>query len=100
MTATVTLQESGVLALAGVLDYRSGPALREQGRKLIAASSADPLVVDCTAVDKANSVGLSLLLGFSRDAKAGGKTLVIRALPNDMTQIAEVCGISSLLIRD
>jgi phospholipid transport system transporter-binding protein len=100
MTATVSMQDAGVLTLAGVLDYRSGPALREQGSKLIASSSADPLIVDCAAVEKASSVGVSLLLGFTRDAKAAGKTLVIRALPNDMTQIAEVCGISSLLARD
>ncbi len=100
MTASVSLQDTGVLALAGVLDYRSGPALREQGRKLIASSSADPLIVDCTAVEKANSVGVSLLLGFTRDARAGGKTLVVRGLPNDMAQIAEVSGISALLVRD
>ena len=100
MTATVSMQDAGVLTLAGVLDYRSGPALREQGRKLIASSDVDPLIIDCAAVEKANSVGLSLLLGFTRDARAGGKALVIRALPNDMAQIAEVCGISALLVRD
>jgi phospholipid transport system transporter-binding protein len=100
MTASVSLLDTGVLALAGVLDYRSGPALREQGRKLIASSSADPLIVDCAAVEKASSVGVSLLLGFTRDARAGGKSVVVRGLPNDMAQIAEVSGISSLLVRD
>ncbi|MGI4840687.1 MAG: STAS domain-containing protein [Janthinobacterium lividum] len=100
MTASVSLQDAGVLALAGVLDYRSGPALREQGRKLIASSSVDPLIVDCAAVEKANSVGVSLLLGFTRDARAAGKALVIRGLPSDMAQIAEVSGISALLVRD
>lgn len=100
MTASVTMQDQGVLSLAGVLDYRSGPALREQGRQLIAASSAATLIVDCTAVEKASSVGVSLLLAFSRDAKAGGKALAVRAMPNDMAQIADVCGISALLVRD
>ena len=35
----------GELLLSGVLDYRSGPALREQGRQLIAASGASALVL-------------------------------------------------------
>ncbi len=100
MSASVTCGDAGVLALSGVLDYRSGPALRLQGQKLIAASTAATLVVDCAGVEKANSVGLSLLLAFSRDAQASGKTLTIRALPDDMAQIAQVCGISALLARD
>jgi phospholipid transport system transporter-binding protein len=99
MTASVSLQ-GNVLQLAGVLDYRSGPALRAQGSKLIAGSGEPALVLDCAAVEKSSSVGLSLLLAFTRDAKANGKALAVRALPNDMAQIAEVCGISPLLVRD
>ena len=70
---TVQLSESGVLSLAGILDYRSGPGLRKQGGALIASSKAGELVLDCTAVEQSSSVGLSLLLAFMRDAKAAGK---------------------------
>lgn len=97
--ASVTLQGSDVLALAGVLDYRSGPGLREQGRRLIEGAAPDALVVDCSAVEKSSSVGLSLLLAFSRDAKARGKALSVRALPEDLAQIAQVYGIGTLLNR-
>ena len=38
------------LRLAGVLDYRSGAALRKQGQALIQSSQAGALVIDCTAV--------------------------------------------------
>ena len=82
------------LSLAGVLDYRSGAALRKQGRALIEASKSTALVIDCTAVEKSSSVGLSLLLGFMRDAEAAGKTVRVQALPHDMRQIAQVTGMS------
>ena len=87
---------TGELLLAGVLDHRSGPALRETGRQLIQSSSVDSLVLDCSAVEKSNSVGLSLLLAFLRDARATGKHLSVRGLPADMQEIARVSGLHEL----
>lgn len=87
----------GVLQLSGVLDFRTGALLREQGARLIQAGSAAHWVVDCSAVEKSSSVGLSLLLAFMRDAKARRQSLSLRALPEDMRQIAQVCGLTALL---
>ncbi|OPA94298.1 anti-anti-sigma factor [Pseudomonas fluorescens] len=95
--SAVRLGDAGELFLSGVLDYRSGPALREQGKALINASNASALVLDCSAVTKSSSVGLSLLLCFMRDAEAVKKPLSIRALPEDMREIAEVSGLTELL---
>lgn len=78
---------AGELQLAGVLDYSSGPALREQGGRLIRASQAAELVVDCSAVERSSSVGISLLLAFMRDARKAGKVLSVRALPDDMRRL-------------
>ncbi len=86
----------GELRLSGVIDYRSGAALRKQGKALIAATSAQAVVLDCSAVEKSSSVGVSLLLAFTRDAQAAGKTLQVRALPQDMRKIAQVCGVTDL----
>lgn len=90
-------QTADGLALAGVLDYRSGAALREQGRKLVAGCAQPVVIVDCARVEKASSVAVSLLLVFTRDAQAAGKALQVRAIPAEVCQIAEVCGISELL---
>lgn len=87
----------GVMQLAGVLDYLSAPALREQGGRLLRDSSVMACVVDCSAVEKSSSVGVSLLLAFMRDANAAGKTLDIRGLPSDMREIAKVCGLLEVL---
>ncbi len=88
---------AGELQLAGVLDYSSGPALREQGGRLIRASQAAELVVDCSAVERSSSVGISLLLAFMRDARKAGKVLSVRALPEDMREIAKVSSLLEIL---
>ncbi|MDH1632778.1 STAS domain-containing protein [Pseudomonas mosselii] len=95
--AAVSMAEPGVLALAGVLDYRSGPALRKQGKALVAACREPRLVLDCSAVVKSSSVGLSLLLGFMRDAQAAGKTWELRGIPEDMREIAGVYDLDEVL---
>lgn len=95
--SAVRLGQAGELMLSGVLDYRSGPGLRKQGQALIKSSDATAVVLDCSGVVKSSSVGLSLLLSFIRDATAAGKAVSIRALPDDMREIAEVSGLTELL---
>ena len=97
--SAVRMSESGELLLSGVLDYRTGPNLRKQGQALIKSSNAAALVVDCSSVEKSSSVGLSLLLCFMRDAQAAGKALSIRAMPDDMREIAQVSELTELLAQ-
>ncbi len=95
--SAVRLGDAGELFLSGVLDYRTGPDLRKQGQALINSSNAHALVLDCSAVTKSSSVGLSLLLCFMRDAQAARKPVSIRSMPEDMREIAQVSGITELL---
>ena len=95
--AGVSMAEPGVMRLAGVLDYRTGPALRKQGKSLIDASREPHLVLDCSAVEKSSSVGLSLLLAFIRDGQATGKACEVRGMPDDMREIAEVYDVDEVL---
>ncbi|WP_085578619.1 MULTISPECIES: lipid asymmetry maintenance protein MlaB [unclassified Pseudomonas] len=97
--SAVRLDQASELQLSGVLDYRTGPALREQGRALIKSCTAPALVIDCSEVEKSSSVGLSLLLCFIRDAKAAGKAVSIRAMPEDMREIAQVSELTELLAQ-
>ncbi|MDD2159176.1 STAS domain-containing protein [Pseudomonas sp. MIL19] len=97
ISARISETSPGVFILAGGLDYQSAPALREQGARLLKASQASAFVLDCSAVEKSSSVGLSLLLAFMRDASAAGKTLTVRSLPKDMHEIAGVCGLLDIL---
>ena len=95
--ASIGERAAGQLQLSGVLDYSTGPLLREQGARRIAASSATRLTLDCSAVEKSSSVGLALLLAFMRDARKAGRELTISALPDDMREIAQVSGLLELL---
>jgi phospholipid transport system transporter-binding protein len=95
--ASVLLGGPGEIRLVGVLDYRTGPALRKQGAALINASDAPALVIDCADVEKSSSVGLALLLGFIRDGAAAGKPVSVRSLPEDMQEIAKVSELTELL---
>ena len=95
--AAVREASDGVLELSGVLDYLSGPDLRKKGGALIKASKSAALVVDCSAVTKSSSVGVSLLLAFMRDAQAVGKPFTVRELPHDMQKIAGVSGLLEIL---
>lgn len=90
----------GSLRLAGVLDYRSGPALREQGQRLILEQADSELSLDCSAVEKSSSVGLSLLLAFMRDAKSVRRTVRVVGVPDDMLEIARVSGLLDILPLD
>ncbi|KVV06857.1 MULTISPECIES: STAS domain-containing protein [Pseudomonas] len=93
----VTLAGESELRLSGVLNFQTGPQLRKEGQALIKKALAKSLVVDCSAVTKSSSVGLSLLLCFMRDAQALNKPLSIRAMPEDMREIAQVSGLTELL---
>lgn len=95
--SAVRLGQAGELMLSGLLDYRTGPALRKQGQALIRSSDAAQVVIDCSQVQKSSSVGLSLLLCFMRDAKAAGKAWSIRGMPDDMREIAQVSELTELL---
>ena len=97
--AAVRMSDVDELLLSGVLDYRTGPDLRKEGQALIKSSKASSLVIDCSAVKKSSSVGLSLLLCFMRDAQASGKAVSIRAMPEDMREIAQVSELTELLAQ-
>lgn len=97
MAAALESPADGILALSGVLDHLSAPALRESGRRLIAGSTAAQLQVDCSRLERSSSVGLSLLLCFKRDALAHGKHLNVSGLPAELAQLAGVSGLSELL---
>lgn len=88
---------NGELRLSGVLDYQSGPALRRDGQALIQAMKGERVLIDCSSVEKSSSVGLSLLLAFTRDAMAMGCDVAITAVPSDMREIARVSGLLDVL---
>ncbi|TBU98919.1 STAS domain-containing protein [Stutzerimonas kirkiae] len=93
----IALDDQGRLLLGGVLDHRSGPELRKAGQALLRSTTRQALVLDCSGVSYSSSVGLSLLLAFTRDARAFGRELRITGLTPDMSKIASVSGLADVL---
>ena len=60
-------------------------------------SAAAAVVVDAGALVRFDSSALAVLLEFRREALAIGKTLVIRAMPARLRDLAIVYGIAELL---
>lgn len=94
--AQVSRDAAGVLHLSGVLDYSTGPVLRQQGQALIHDSTEQTLQINCAGVERSSSVGLALLLAYMRDAQRAGKTVELLELPEDMRKIAQVCGLTEI----
>lgn len=95
--AQIARDAAGVLHLSGVLDYSTGPLLRQQGQALIGDGADQVLQINCAAVERSSSVGLALLLAYMRDAQRVGKTVELLQLPEDMRKIAKVCGLTEML---
>ncbi|OEO27062.1 anti-anti-sigma factor [Pseudomonas sp. J237] len=95
--ASIESLSPGVLCLCGDIDFTSGPSLREQGGKLIAASQSTQVVVNCAKIERSSSVGLSLLLAFMRDAQAAGKSILVRDMPKELHELARVSGLLDIL---
>lgn len=88
--------KQGRLLLSGVLDHARVAALQPQLVAALAAASEAHLVIDCSQVSRANSAGLALVLAAMRQAQARNKTFSVEHLPQDMRQMAHVCGLDPL----
>ena len=97
MLATLKEGSAGELLLSGQLDYRNGKHLCELGESIVKNSSASSFTLDCSGVIRTSSVGLSLILSLIRDAKALGKTLMIKSLTEDLDEIAKFSGVTEIL---
>ncbi|MCJ8169956.1 STAS domain-containing protein [Atopomonas sediminilitoris] len=88
---------NNVLKLSGVLDHHSVIAVRAEAERLLAEAGQE-VVLDCSAIEKSNSVGLSLLLVLKRAAVKRQQTLRIEQLPEDLQQMAHVSEVSEILV--
>ena len=55
------------------------------------------VVIDAAALGRFDSAALAVLLEFRRESLALGKSLVIRAMPQRLTDLASLYGIADLL---
>lgn len=90
-------QRAVVVQVVGEVDVYTAPRLKD---KLLQVERDDvhQVVVDLSQVGFIDSVGLGVLIGALRRARAGGGTLVLAAPNTRIRRILDITGLSSAFI--
>lgn len=97
MTASL-VEQGGCLALSGRVTADNAVALREQGKRWLAAQAGNqPLTVGLGGAETASSVLLSLLLCWQREASRQQRELLFSDASAGLTELAKLNGVSRWL---
>ncbi|MFD3729813.1 STAS domain-containing protein [Streptomyces sp. NPDC058671] len=96
LTAQHTDGDLALAHVAGELDIDTAPHLRTQALALIEQGHRH-LILDLAAVTFCDSSGFNALIGILRCAKAADGTLVLAAVPDRLTRLLDLTGLSTLL---
>ncbi len=80
--------------VTSAMTLASAKSLLEEGNKLIGATV---ISFDLSAVTEVDSSGLAVVFGWLREAKRLGKKVHVVNLPESLSSLAEVYGVSELL---
>lgn len=86
----------GQLQLSGDLTFATVTALLAESQALF-ATGGDALRIDLSAVGRADSAGLALLIEWLRVARRAGRTLEFHGVPDQMVAIAKASGLAEVL---
>ena len=82
------------MVLQGSLNIETVPALFETGLQHL---SEKELSVDFSQVESVDSAAVSMLLGWARAARQVQQGLRVKALPEDLLNLARLYGVAELL---
>lgn len=94
-TARLRHGPEGRWLLDGAVTKDTVLALLVEGEALLGAGGA--VALDLGELDQFDSTALALLLEWSRRLRAGGGTLALERVPDQLRQVAEVCGVAQVL---
>lgn len=83
--------------ITGNITFSTVPQLNNAGIQYIVTHQCP--IFDLSAVEKTDSSAIALLLAWIRDAKKESKTIHFENIPHQVLEVAEVCGVSSLLSK-
>jgi phospholipid transport system transporter-binding protein len=85
------------ISLTGFLIFDTVLPIYQSGLGYLATYSFPELEIDLSQVEKSDSSGLSLLLGWMRAAKQKKINLHFTNVPRYLLDVARVCGIDNIL---
>lgn len=91
--------DANSLLIRGELSFDSVPALNREATALIERieHTASPLRIDLSAVSRADSAGLALLMQCLRLGRRRGRVVHFQGLPAQLVAIARASGLEGLL---
>ena len=91
----------GRFALAGVINKASVPDMVDSGWEIIARGvEGNRVTVDLSAVHKADSAALAMLLAWLRKSRQHSIDLILQGMPGELSALARVCGLDEILVLD
>ena len=85
----------GQFLITGDLDFQTVPRVWNASRSLFASSQT--LTIDLSGVNSSNSAGLALLIEWIRFAESRNCSIKFQNLPEQMRQVAQLCGVEEKL---
>ncbi len=98
MTARLEAADGGSLRLCGPLTFVTVGAL--WARETLRIARAEAVELDLSTVERTDSAGLALLVGWSRQARRAGGSLILRRPPEQLLAFARVSGVEGALGLD
>ena len=90
-------QVEGGYSLSGELDFNTVPVIWKDSEAMFTNGSPKELVIDLTAVTRADSAALALLIGWVRRAQSAGVSTAFKGIPGQLLAIARVSGVEDML---
>lgn len=91
----VEVDADGKFLIKGDLDFQTVPRVWRASQSLFANSQS--LRIDLSGVESSNSAGLALLIEWMRFAESSNRSIEFQNLPEQMKQVAQLCGIEEKL---
>lgn len=85
----------GQFLISGDLDFQTVPRVLSASQSLFANSQK--LIIDLSGVNSSNSAGLALLIEWMRFAESRNCSIKFLNLPEQMRQVAQLCGVEEKL---
>jgi len=97
--ARVSISEptSGRVVVTGELTFGTAREARQIGILVLESSRAERIVVDCSAVSRADSAGLAVLLDWLAWGRRRSRPLSLQNLPASLIAIARISEVDGLL---
>ena len=93
--AEVKVKSDGQFLITGDLDFHTVPNILDASKSLFAGGQS--ITVDLSGVESSNSAGLALLIEWMRYAESKNCSITFQNLPDQMKQVAQLCGVDEKL---